>query len=385
MTQKALAQFTQEEDPADGSSRGAHTPAHRDCPICERARTMLAVPLTPELTFAEAFELWIERRILNHAGAWTNARYISPRTERDLRQYARAASLFFGELRLGEIHAGHLREYQRARATCDKSAGNWHGRAGANLIRKEVQTVIRVMRSAGAWLEHHESLFEPVQAVERCEEHALSPEEQHRWLHAASSRPEWRVVYWYSLVALQTTAATNEMRGIRLGDVYLEQGTLQIREGKNRHRVRMVPLPTAECAWALDQLVSRARQLGATGPHCYLFPRHLTQEKYDPLEPMSVWGLRRRWDEVQLAARLPGFTPYHTRHTGITRMAEAGVPLPVAMSFAGHISPRMQQRYIAISMAAKREWGVRTWAQTAQGLKKGPQAASRAAQEAAGW
>lgn len=344
---------------------------------------MLAAPLTPDLTFAEAFTLWIERRMLPNAGAWTNARYISPRTERDLRQYARAAGMFFGELRLAEIHAGHLREYQRARAVCDRSAAAWHERAGANLIRKEVQTVMRVMRAAGAWTEHHESLFEPVQAAEAAEAHALSPEEQHRWLHTAASRAEWRVVYWYSLVAIQTTAATNEMRGIRLGDVFLEQGTLQIREGKNKHRVRMIPLPSPECAWALAQLAERAERLGASGPHCFLFPRHVTRERYDAAQPMSVWGLRRHWDEVQAAAGLPEFTPYHTRHTGLTRMAEAGVPLAVAMSFAGHISPRMQQRYVAISMAAKREWGMRTWAQSSG--RKPPQPATAPWAEAAGW
>jgi integrase len=67
--------------------------------------------------------------------------------------------------------------------------------------------------------------------------------------------------------------------------------------------------------------------------------------------------------------------PYDLRHTAITRMAEAGVPIHVIMSFAGHMSAKMQLHYTSISMASKREWAQRafempTWEQTAQALKK---------------
>jgi integrase len=185
----------------------------------------------------------------------------------------------------------------------------------------------------------------------------MTPEEQHRFLYMAQSREEWRVVYCWALIALQTTAATNELRALRIGDVFLTQGTIQIRsEGaKNKFRVRTIPLQTPEVVWALEQLVARAHALGASGPHCYLFPFHRTQKQYDPLRPMTVWGIRRSWEAV---------------HTAITRMAEAGVPIHVIMSFAGHMSQRMQLHYTSISMAAKREWAGRTWAGTAQTPKK---------------
>jgi hypothetical protein len=42
-------------------------------------------------------------------------------------------------------------------------------------------------------------------------------------------------------------------------------------------------------------------------------------------------------------------------------MAEAGVPIRVTMNFAGHMTQRMQQRYEAISMTAKRDWGEIVW------------------------
>ena len=349
---------------------------------------MHSVPLTPQMSFPAAFDLWISRRIIEKAGVWSNARYISRRTEQDLRQYARAAARFFGALRLEEIHAGHLREYQRARAVCDREAGDWEQAAGANLIRKEVGTVLRVMRAAGAWNEQLEEAYEPLQSVENDVARAMTPEEQHRFLHLAGSREEWRVVYCYALVALQTTASTNELRALRLGDIFLTQGTIMVRsEGaKNKFRVRTIPLQTPEVVWALDWLIGRARAraeharekgdfAGDPGPHCFLFPFHLCHDRYDPLRSMTVWGLRKPWYELRGAAGLDWLRPYDLRHTAITRMAEAGVPIHVIMSFAGHMSLKMQLHYTSISMASKREWAQRafempTWEQTAQALKK---------------
>ena len=221
------------------------------------------------MTFAAAFEVWMARRVIHGAGAWTRARYISPRSEKDLRQYARAAGVFFGELPLEQIHAGHLRGFQQVRALnrLDTSAGTmqpWTQPAGPNLIRKEVQTVLRVLRAAKCWLPEDAEVYEPLQAAPADVQRAMSPQEQQRWLHAAAKKPEWQVVYWYSLVALQTTASTNEMRALRLGAVFMEQVVLQVRSqgAKNKFRIRTIPLQTPEIAWALDQLVQRARAGG---------------------------------------------------------------------------------------------------------------------------
>jgi integrase len=343
-----------------------HTAGHKDCPACARATEMqVDSPLTPELTFREAFQLWIKTQVLDNQGQMTDARYISDRTQQDLRQYARAAGKFFDNLRLDEIHVGHLREYHRARAVCDKSCGAWQKPAGANLIRHEVAVVVRVMKAASAWKEdHHEKFFQPLATVEADVPRAMTPDEQHRWLHVAASRTEWRTIYWYSIVALQTTAATNEMRSLRIGDVFLDQGVLQIRnEGaKNKFRVRTIPFGDPQILWALNGLLERAKRLGARSPHHYLFPKHRGNSKYDVTKPMTVWGFRKPWEACREAAGMPWLTPYELRHTAITRMAEAGVPIQVIMSMAGHISPRMQQHYTTISMQAKRRWMAAAWA-----------------------
>ena len=356
--------MSSETEDLSGDFSGAHTADHVGCPVCAESFRAELGELTAERSFAEAFKIWIGRRVIEGS----RVRYVSERTERDLRQYARAAGKFFDPLKLKDIHAGHLREYQKARAlnsllTSGRESRPWEHPAGANLIRKEVQTVIRVLRAAGAWTAHLEECFEPLQGAESDVGRALTPEEQHAWLHAASSREQWRLVYQWSVVALQTTAATNEMRALRLGDVFLAQGTMQIRsEGaKNKFRIRTIPLGTEEVIWAVGGLLERARLLGATGPHCYLFPLHVTADRYDALQPMTVCGMRKRWDAVRRATGLTWLRMYDLRHTAITRMAEAGVPIQVIMSFAGHIAPRMQQHYTAISMEAKRRWASAAW------------------------
>lgn len=354
----------------------AHTPGHVDCPACQRALVVEDSELLPALTFRDAFKIWIDRRVIDQpvvAFTTKKVQFVSKRTEKDSRQYARAAGKFFDKLRLEDIHAGHFREYQKARAVNQLTveiAGAlqrvqpWKAVAGANLIRKECQVVIRVMKAAGAWAAHHEQALELVDVAESDVQRALTPVEQHKFLVTAASRPEWRMVYCWTIVALQTTAATNEMRSLRLGDVFLDQGTLQIRaEGaKNRFRIRTIPLQTPEVVWALGELIERAQRLGARGPQSYLFPLHVTADRYDATQPMTVSGIRKKWEAARSAAGLEWLRVYDLRHTSITRMAEAGVPIQVIMSFAGHISPRMQQHYTAISLQAKRRWAAAAWA-----------------------
>lgn len=319
--------------------------------------------LSPQLSFPEAFAVWISHRVLEEQGLWTNARYIARRTEWDNRQYARALAKFLGTLPLAQIHAGHLAEYQRARAFCDRRVGAWERPAGANRIRKEVGLLVRVMKAAGAWTDELDRRWLPLKPVENDVPRAMSPEEQHRFLHTAATRMEWRVVYCWALASLQTTAATNEMRAMRIGDVNLAGGYVQVRrEGaKNKFRVRTIPLVTPEVAWAFQQLLERAVTLGATGPHCYLFPFHLAQGRYDPERGMTASGIKKRWDEVRKASGVDWLRPYDLRHTGITRMAEAGVPIQVIMSFAGHMTMRMQLHYTTVSMMAKRRAAAAAW------------------------
>lgn len=331
------------------------------CPVCDRSRLLQQCVLSADLQFVRAFDVWISQRVLHVDGMTTNAQYLSERTEWDYRQYARALAKFFGTLRLDEIHSGHLREYQRARAFCDQTAGAWVKQAGANRIRKEVALLERVMKSSGAWTEELERNFKKVTRVEVDVPRAMTPEEQHAWLHTAAAADPF--IYQYSLLALQTTASTNELRALRLGDIMLHQGVIQVRRvgAKNKFRIRTIPLESPEVVWALDQLVERAREMGASGPQHCLFPIQVARGSYNPNVAMSDSGLKKRWEEVRIKAGLRWLRPYDLRHTAITRLAEAGTPIDVIMSMAGHMTLRMHLHYTTISMMSKRRWAQAAW------------------------
>ena len=401
--------------------RHQHTIGHINCPVCAEAKIQMIQSLSQEQTFPIAFAVWLSKRVIETHGIRTDASYISRKTERDYRVCAKALSQFFGRLKLAEIHSGHLAVYQQARAlnetdpegvwrcfrkgiarhafgsqeqaeawaarrgpewTVDQTL--WAARAGANCIRKEIALLMRVLKAAGCWTEDDVKGFDRLRAVESDLRRAMTIEEQHRFMHVAASRAEFRFIYQYALVALQTTAATNEMRALRLGDVHLADKIIRIpRAGaKNKYRQRTIPIITDDAMWALEGLVERAREMGATSPSDYLFPRQLHRGVYDPAVPMSESGLKKPWDALRRAAGMPALRLYDLRHTGITRMAEAGVPLPVAMTFAGHMTLKSQQHYQAVCMAAQRGWGAQVWgagvvkSATAQAVRGGDPAVS---------
>ena len=299
-------------------------------------------PLDPSMTFAKAAELWINSRTMSTA---SRARYISPRTLQDLQQYLRVLNRKFGEVPLQEIHVGLLREYQQERAeTC-----------GPNKINQELGTLVRIMRRARAWSDNLEECYEPLQREEPDIARAMSPEEQKQFLEVAASRDEWSFVYHYSLLALATSASNCELRGVKIGDLNFFSKVLHIRRehAKNRYRIRTIPMHD-EAVWAAKRLVERAQALGCSSASHYLMPFRVSPNLWDPAQPMSNSGIKRLWNEVRKAADVPWLRIHDLRHTAITRMAEAGVPIPVILSMAGHISVRMQQHYTSVSEFAKR-------------------------------
>lgn len=386
--------------------------AIKECPSYTQNHRARQAVLSADLLFPAAFDVWIGRRTLETDGVATNAHYLMPATDSDYRACARALIRFppLAHAALRDIGPELLMEYQQARAVnawnergawwclggskaqgsfADQAAAQrwaaqhggsyelrqalWALRAGANRIRKEVQLAVRILRDARLWGQEEEDVFLRLQPVESEMVRALTIGEQRHFLEVAASRLEYRLIYQYAIVALQTTASTNEMRALRLGDVLLADRIIQVPPAgaKNKYRFRAIPLVTEDALWALRGLLARAQELGSAQPSHYLFPLRVTpglrrdgtpaSQRYDPSRPMSESGLKKQWEAVRQAAEMPWLRIYDLRHTGITRMAEAGVPLPVAMTFAGHMTRQMQQRYTAICMASQRNWGTMVW------------------------
>jgi integrase len=106
--------------------------------------------------------------------------------------------------------------------------------------------------------------------------------------------------------------------------------------------------------------------LGARDPEHYLLPANLSrhtktqdpvaeQTGYDPTRHQNSWSTS--WNKLRQAAgpEFKGLRFHDLRHSFITLMAEAGVPLPVVKSMVGHLSDVVTERYTHISNTAARE------------------------------
>lgn len=308
------------------------------------------------MAFPDAYRKWLSARTTQeHPDA--NVRYVTPETVRTYGDYSRALEKFFSEMTIAEIHDGHLRTYQEWRSM--NYERRWHRRAGQNRIRKEIGLLIRIMKAAGTWGEDMRSFQQlPTQLSDM--RRALSADEQARLLQVMAQRDDWLWIYYYTVLALRTCASTCELRGLRLKDIDLEHRLIRIgpESSKNKFRNRTIPLVSEDAVEAIRWLMSRARRMGSREPGHYLFPfgvghSHIAQP--DPTRSMTKWAIQHNWTYIREKAALPHLRPYDLRHTAITRMAEAGIPIATIMSFAGHISQKMSEHYTTISMQAKQE------------------------------
>jgi integrase len=337
--------------------------------------------------FALAAQQWIDsRRFVNGS---TRARYVAPGTIKSYEEYIRALNRFFKDHVVEEIHLGHIREYQAMRTSgelgipadkvvelCAKQQNKtveqlkadpflWQWteqkierarvQVNPNKVNQEVFTLVTILKRAKCWTDEMKEDFEYLQRQEKDIPRALTPEEQDHWIQVSGSRFEWRKVHLYSTLAFRATATNCEMRHIRLCDAFEATGIVQVqaRTAKNRFRIRSMPLPP-DAQWALRELLADARELGSTQPQHYLFPFRIVRNHFDPSRPMSNSGIKKPWDEIRKAAGLPHFRIHDTRHTAITRLAEAGTPIGVIMSMSGHIEEKMVRHYTQICEQAQR-------------------------------
>lgn len=343
--------------------------------------------LIPAEEFVRAAELFISIRAIAETPGAIAARYVRETTETGYRNQAKSLGLFFAGMKLEEIHWHHMRAYQEARvagappfirkrrpheepAPCPVKAAQ---------VNQETAFLKRLKRLAGCWTEQDERYFRKLIEPDTEAQRALSPEEQALWIDMCRTKERWALVLWYSLLAIDTTMSTNELRGLRLGDIHREYGLIKVPWGcaKNPYRKREIAIEDAEALWALDQLVDRARGLGSTRPMDHLFPwRDTRANAYVPERHMSESGLKKLWQEVRDATGLTWLRQYDLRHTGGTRLAEEGVPVDIIMARMGHASEEMRQHYTHISQSAQRRWLRRT--ETPVGSGFGPRSERRA-------
>lgn len=317
------------------------------------------------MTFAEASAFYLEWR---EAPAVAGVKFIAKRTLKDYRQKIKPLRKFFGDMPLETIKVDNLVAYQTARLTSDGYTRFYGKRevqstAGAIKINAELAFVKRLMKMACCWTPKHEMYYVRFQQETSCQQRALSPEEQGRFLEVAAADPAFHPIWWYALVAIHLTFSSDEMRTIRLGDINLAHQIVGVNPqyGKNKYRRRSNTVEDGACLWALQRLMERAAALCETWPnykgqqpHYLLFPKRIVRGLYDPELPMSETGLRKIFDKVRVKAQVPQFPFNGFRHTGLTRLAEANTPPWVMEKRAGHVDPSMMRRYVQIGDQAER-------------------------------
>ncbi len=327
---------------------------------------MFLSTLSKDMDFNSAVESFLQSRnppqIHSSPGSPRRIRYIADRTLTDYEKKAKTLKVFFGGMQLSDIEPENLYAYQDARATGNGFTRAYGQRvvqstAGATKINAELGFLKQLMILAGAWTPELAKHYRPFQVPDTDIPKALSREEQERFLAVASSRPRWYLIWWYSLVALDLTFSSDEMRTIRQGDVNLRYQIVGVnrRYGKNAYRRREIAIADGACVWALERLLERASDLvGVAGPHLALFPKRIVRGCYTGEQPTSSTGFRKLFEEVRDESEVPWFCLNGWRHTAITRLAEDGVRMAVIQRRAGHSSPKMTEHYTHITEQSER-------------------------------
>jgi len=256
----------------------------------------------------------------------------------------------FGGKKLKDISPANVRAYQAERAL----------QCSHRTVNRELQTLMTITRFAGiaAAFSELKSLPDPPSGIGR----ALQAEEENRFWTTASSRPGWEAVSWLALLAANTGLRGGEIKRLRLRDVLLEKQIILVRRESTKTHAgeRLIPL-NAAASFAAERLLDRAKTLGAYLPEHFLLPadngKHTKESDatclgYDPNNHQKSW--RTAWRSLTRAAGLRGLRFHDLRHSFITKLAEAGVPLQVTMSLAGHMSSAMSRHYTHISDSAVR-------------------------------
>lgn len=323
-----------------------HTLGHMNCGAClyENDKILSIDSGLPDLKFSIAADRWLE---------WRRP-YVEPGTVNAHKDYIRSLRCFFSELRLNEIHAGHLRTYQQDRAINAKQL--WKRTACASTINHELNTLSQILHHAGLW-ERLKQYYCALPSRKWTPPRVMTEAQEERLFTIASQCPEMELGFLVASITNNTSASGCELRFLQLKHVFLdgEMPEVQIPSDtvKNEFRARRIPL-NETAARSFLRCVKRAVKIGSCHPDHYLFPFRVKRGCYDPTRPASSSWLRNQFGKLRKAADIPWLRPHDLRHQAVTRMLESGAPEQTVMSITGHIRREMLNHYSHTRMTAKK-------------------------------
>jgi integrase len=293
------------------------------------------------------------------AEAWLTSRgpYISAKTYHEYEINIRTLARFFGELRLEEITADHIRAYQLARSQERRQRGahdQTAGLCGPFSINHETSVLQQMLKRIGRW-EAIAPQFEPLPLPKESSGRVLSARERADLFTASRGDRNLEAAFLFAMLSVNTSAGPKEVMTLRLKDVDLDNAVISIQsEGaKNPHRMRTIPL-NPEALSAAKMAVARARSLGAVSPEHYLFPFRVNRKLFDPTRRQTTF--KTAWKRICEKAGIVGrLRMYDLRHTAITVMLEhPNVSEEAVEAVAGHVSRAIKKVYSHVRLASKR-------------------------------
>jgi integrase len=319
----------------------------------------IAKPRTAQL-FSAAAEAWLKAKIA----------HLSPRSVIIERANLKHINPYFGKMLLCDIAADDISQYQASRlekGTAPKT------------VNLEVGTLRAILRKNRLW-----ASMQPDVKMLRVREdvgRAVTCDEESALLDACRASRS-RSLYPAVLIALNTCMRYSELRLLHWGQIDFNSCTLTVGLSKTESGTgRLLPLNDR----AVTILRFWASLFPGRAPNHFVFP----SERYgasgdgvtvihssDPTKPIGRW--KEAWESAKAKA---GVTcRFHDlRHTGCTRMLEAGVPFSVVATIMGwspSTTVRMSRRYGHIGQTAQRnavnaliqagvqEDGAQNWAQS---------------------
>ena len=293
---------------------------------------------------------------------------LEPKTIRTERERSKQLKRQLGAIPVKKLTVADIMEYLRKRRSAGIAPGT---------INRELDLIRGVLKRARLW-----SLFaddiRPLKTTEHIGR-ALSHDEKTRLLLLAGSRPEWQTVYWATLLALNTTCRSIELKRLRWRDVDFLQREMTIRKSKTAAGIRVLPLN--EVAFrVLLAIRSRAQRFNGTDPSHFVFCA-CEVGGIDPSSPQKSW--RTAWRSLTRSINCPacgllqtpvdhcrrpecrhlikdvrsplaGLRFHDLRHHAITELAESQTSDQTIMALAGHVSRKMLSHYSHIRSSAKK-------------------------------
>ena len=144
-----------------------------------------------------------------------------------------------------------------------------------------------------------------------------------------------RRIYNAIAILMDTGLRVGELMGLRVGDLDLNQGILQVRNGKgDKHRT--VPLTTRASLALRDQVQGRGAQQNV-------------------IEAGNTLNLYQYIVRLARSVGLEGVHPHSLRHYFATQLAERGVRLEVIQDLMGHSDPATTRVYVTVTGRSLRE------------------------------